>query len=167
MHTSRRDAFQSINQRPIGRVNYLSRSVETLIPRRFGAMVQPAAMAWPPKRSSTPGWRLATRSSASRRWKPAIERPEPLSGPSAPRAKTKVGPVQPVLQARRRRCRPRLRGSRGRTAPAAGGGSSPSVEQRLAAIASACSRMPASTSRRSRLMASSCAPVRRRAPGRR
>ena len=31
------------------------------------AIVQPAAMAWPPKRSSTPGWRLATRSSASRR----------------------------------------------------------------------------------------------------
>jgi glutamyl-tRNA(Gln) amidotransferase subunit D len=34
MHTSRRDAFQSINQRPIGRVNYLSRSVETFIPYR-------------------------------------------------------------------------------------------------------------------------------------
>ena len=31
------------------------------------ARVQPAAIAWPPKRSSTPGWRLATRSSASRR----------------------------------------------------------------------------------------------------
>ncbi|MNK74279.1 hypothetical protein D3C87_937880 [compost metagenome] len=31
------------------------------------ATVQPAAIAWPPKRSSTPGWRLATRSSASRR----------------------------------------------------------------------------------------------------
>ena len=34
MHTSRRDAFQSINQSPIGRVNYLTRSVETFIPYR-------------------------------------------------------------------------------------------------------------------------------------
>ena len=37
---------------------------------------------------SAPGSRLLTRSSASRRWKPAIERPEPLSSPSLPRAKT-------------------------------------------------------------------------------
>jgi hypothetical protein len=37
------------------------------------------------------GVALATRSSASRRWKPGIERPEPLSGRPAPRAKTKVG----------------------------------------------------------------------------
>jgi glutamyl-tRNA(Gln) amidotransferase subunit D len=34
MHTSRRDAFHSINQSPIGRVNYLSRSIETFIPYR-------------------------------------------------------------------------------------------------------------------------------------
>lgn len=34
MHTSRRDAFQSINQSPIGQVNYLSRSIETFIPYR-------------------------------------------------------------------------------------------------------------------------------------
>jgi glutamyl-tRNA(Gln) amidotransferase subunit D len=34
MHTSRRDAFQSINQKPIGRVNYLSRSIETFLPYR-------------------------------------------------------------------------------------------------------------------------------------
>jgi hypothetical protein len=68
------------------------------------ATVQPAAIAWPPKRSSTPGWRLATRSSASRRWKPGIERPEPLSSCSLPgawlAANTKVGPVEAVLDAR-------------------------------------------------------------------
>lgn len=29
MHTSRRDAFQSINQHPLGRVDYLSRKIET------------------------------------------------------------------------------------------------------------------------------------------
>lgn len=34
MHTSRRDAFWSINQRPIGKVDYLTRSIETFIPYR-------------------------------------------------------------------------------------------------------------------------------------
>ncbi len=34
MHTSRRDAFQSINQSTIGRVDYLSRSIKTFIPYR-------------------------------------------------------------------------------------------------------------------------------------
>jgi glutamyl-tRNA(Gln) amidotransferase subunit D len=34
MHTSRRDAFQSINQHPLGRVDYLSRKVETYLPYR-------------------------------------------------------------------------------------------------------------------------------------
>jgi glutamyl-tRNA(Gln) amidotransferase subunit D len=34
MHTSRRDAFQSINQSSIGRVNYLTRSIKTFIPYR-------------------------------------------------------------------------------------------------------------------------------------
>jgi len=34
MHTSRRDAFQSINQHPLGRVDYLSREVETYLPYR-------------------------------------------------------------------------------------------------------------------------------------
>jgi len=34
MHTSRRDAFQSINQMPLGKVDYLSRKVETFQPYR-------------------------------------------------------------------------------------------------------------------------------------
>jgi len=34
MHTSRRDAFWSINRRPIGKVDYLSRCIETFIPYR-------------------------------------------------------------------------------------------------------------------------------------
>lgn len=34
MHTSRRDAFQSINQPPLGKVDYLSRKVETFQPYR-------------------------------------------------------------------------------------------------------------------------------------
>ena len=34
---------------------------------------------------------LATRSSASRKWKPSIERPEPLSSPPPPRANTIAG----------------------------------------------------------------------------
>lgn len=34
MHTSRRDAFQSINQPPLGRVDYSSRRVETFLPYR-------------------------------------------------------------------------------------------------------------------------------------
>jgi len=34
MHTSRRDAFQSINQPPLGRVDYLSRKVQTFQPYR-------------------------------------------------------------------------------------------------------------------------------------
>jgi glutamyl-tRNA(Gln) amidotransferase subunit D len=34
MHTSRRDAFWSINQHPIGRVDYATRCIETLIPYR-------------------------------------------------------------------------------------------------------------------------------------
>jgi hypothetical protein len=38
-------------------------------------------MAWPPKRSIRSGCRLVTRSSASRRCRPGIERPEPLSSP--------------------------------------------------------------------------------------
>ncbi|VVB67833.1 Glutamyl-tRNA(Gln) amidotransferase subunit D [uncultured archaeon] len=34
MHTSRRDAFQSMNQPPIGKVDYLNRTIETFIPYR-------------------------------------------------------------------------------------------------------------------------------------
>jgi len=34
MHTSRRDAFQSINQPPLGRVDYRTRKVETALPYR-------------------------------------------------------------------------------------------------------------------------------------
>jgi glutamyl-tRNA(Gln) amidotransferase subunit D len=34
MHTSRRDAFQSINQSPLGKVDYLSRKIETYQPYR-------------------------------------------------------------------------------------------------------------------------------------
>jgi glutamyl-tRNA(Gln) amidotransferase subunit D len=44
MHTSRRDAFQSINQRPIGRVNYLTRSIETFIPYRHRGEAKLAVM---------------------------------------------------------------------------------------------------------------------------
>jgi glutamyl-tRNA(Gln) amidotransferase subunit D len=44
MHTSRRDAFQSINQRPIGRVNYLSRNIETFIPYRRRGETELAVM---------------------------------------------------------------------------------------------------------------------------
>src|SRR6266699_4490094 len=56
-----------------------------------GRSVRPAAAACPPKRRSRCGSRFATRSSASRRCKPAIERPEPRisSGPAG--AKAKVG----------------------------------------------------------------------------
>ena len=55
----------------------------------------------------------------------------------------------------RRRCRPRLRGSRGRTAPARRRRLRLRSAAARSSSASACSRMPASTSRRSRLMASS------------
>ena len=129
------------------------------------ASVQPAAIAWPPKRSSSPGWRLLTRSSASRRWKPGIERPEPLSTPVGAAREDEGRPVQAVLHAAgddadhalvERRVEQRQR--RRRVAVGASAARS---------AASACSRMPASTSRRSRLMASSCAASRRRAPGRR
>ncbi|OPY49755.1 MAG: Glutamyl-tRNA(Gln) amidotransferase subunit D [Methanosaeta sp. PtaU1.Bin060] len=34
MHTSRRDAFQSMNQPPIGRVDYLDRKISTFVPYR-------------------------------------------------------------------------------------------------------------------------------------
>ncbi len=34
MHTSRRDAFQSINQQPLGKVDYLSREIKTFQPYR-------------------------------------------------------------------------------------------------------------------------------------
>jgi glutamyl-tRNA(Gln) amidotransferase subunit D len=34
MHTSRRDAFQSMNQQPLGRVDYLTRKVQTFLPYR-------------------------------------------------------------------------------------------------------------------------------------
>jgi glutamyl-tRNA(Gln) amidotransferase subunit D len=44
MHTSRRDAFQSINQSPIGRVNYLTRSIETFIPYRHRGEAKLAVM---------------------------------------------------------------------------------------------------------------------------
>lgn len=40
MHTSRRDAFQSINQPPIGRVEYLNRRIETQIPYRRRGQVE-------------------------------------------------------------------------------------------------------------------------------
>jgi hypothetical protein len=49
---------------------------------------------------STPGWRLLTRSSASRRWKPAIERPEPFSSRRAER-EHEGRAVQAVFQAAR------------------------------------------------------------------
>ena len=47
MHTSRRDAFQSINQMPLGKVDYLSRKVETFQPcrrRREAALELQACM---------------------------------------------------------------------------------------------------------------------------
>jgi glutamyl-tRNA(Gln) amidotransferase subunit D len=40
MHTSRRDAFQSINCRPIGQVDYLARKIETFIPHRQRGQVE-------------------------------------------------------------------------------------------------------------------------------
>jgi len=40
MHTSRRDAFQSINQPPIGRVDYLSRQIRTFLPYRHRGEVE-------------------------------------------------------------------------------------------------------------------------------
>ncbi len=40
MHTSRRDAFQSMNQPPIGRVDYLTRKIETFIPYRHRGEVE-------------------------------------------------------------------------------------------------------------------------------
>jgi len=40
MHTSRRDAFRSINEHPIGKVDYLSRSVETFIDHRHRGEVE-------------------------------------------------------------------------------------------------------------------------------
>jgi glutamyl-tRNA(Gln) amidotransferase subunit D len=40
MHTSRRDAFQSMNQSPIGRVDYLTRKIETFIPYRHRGEVE-------------------------------------------------------------------------------------------------------------------------------
>jgi hypothetical protein len=54
-------------------------------------IVRPAAIAWPPNLSIRLGARFDTRSSASRRWKPGIERPEPLIQPSAPGANVIVG----------------------------------------------------------------------------
>ena len=40
MHTSRRDAFQSVNQPPIGRVDYRSRKIQTFIPYRHRGEVE-------------------------------------------------------------------------------------------------------------------------------
>jgi len=40
MHTSRRDAFQSINQPPIGRVDYITRKIETFIPYKHRGDVE-------------------------------------------------------------------------------------------------------------------------------
>lgn len=40
MHTSRRDAFQSMNQPPIGRVNYSDRKVHTFVPYRSRGEVE-------------------------------------------------------------------------------------------------------------------------------
>ncbi|MNR22361.1 hypothetical protein D3C85_1393090 [compost metagenome] len=53
--------------------------------------VSPAAIACPPNFTSKPGCRFDTRSSASRRWNPGIERPEPLICSSSPGAKVMVG----------------------------------------------------------------------------
>jgi glutamyl-tRNA(Gln) amidotransferase subunit D len=40
MHTSRRDAFQSVNQPPIGRVDYRSRKIQTFTPYRHRGEVE-------------------------------------------------------------------------------------------------------------------------------
>jgi len=40
MHTSRRDAFQSINQAPLGKVDYLTRKIQTFQPYRRGGEVK-------------------------------------------------------------------------------------------------------------------------------
>jgi glutamyl-tRNA(Gln) amidotransferase subunit D len=44
MHTSRRDAFQSMNQPPIGKVDYLTRKIETIGPYRRRGEVELAVM---------------------------------------------------------------------------------------------------------------------------
>jgi glutamyl-tRNA(Gln) amidotransferase subunit D len=44
MHTSRRDAFQSMNQPPIGKVDYLTRKIETFGPYRRRGEVELAVM---------------------------------------------------------------------------------------------------------------------------
>ncbi|MDD4652306.1 MAG: Glu-tRNA(Gln) amidotransferase subunit GatD, partial [Methanothrix sp.] len=44
MHTSRRDAFQSMNQPPIGKVDYLTRKIETFGPYRRRGVVELAVM---------------------------------------------------------------------------------------------------------------------------
>ena len=121
------------------------------------AMVQPAAIAWPPKRSSTSGWRLATRSSASRRWKPGIERPEPLSSCSLPgaalAANTKLGRCS--LSFSRLATMPTTPSWKSASNTHSAGGGSSLASNRPSAMAKACSRMPPSMSRRSRLMLSS------------
>ena len=51
----------------------------------------PAAIAWPPKRLMSSGWRAAMPSSTSRMWMPGTERAEPRSAPSSLRANAMTG----------------------------------------------------------------------------
>ena len=52
---------------------------------------RPAAIAWPPKRLMSSGWRVAMPSSTSRMWMPGTERAEPRNVPSALRANAMTG----------------------------------------------------------------------------
>ena len=80
--------------------------------------VQPAAIAWPPKRSSTPRVALGHQVERIAQVKAGDRAARALEQPVGAAREDEGRPVQPVLQARRRRCRPRLRGTAGRTATA-------------------------------------------------
>ena len=127
--------------------------------------LMPAAIAWPPKRSIRPGLAASTRASASRMWKPGIERAEPrsMSLPGSPGANATTGrcrrsfifdatrPITPGCQsASNRQCA--MRGA------AAESGSEASA---LSASPTIC----CCTARRSALMPSSTCASSRACPG--
>jgi hypothetical protein len=99
---------------------------------------------WRGRRSAAaPGVALADQVQRVAQVEAGIERPEPFSRPSArARRRRWAGAAGPSRG--RRRCRPRLHGRRGRTAPARGGASWPAGSGFSASSSSsACSRMPA------------------------
>ena len=114
-------------------------------------------MAWPPNARSTPGCALADEVERVAQVEAGDRPPRALEQPVLAAREDEGRPVHAAPSGARRRCRPRLRGSRGRTASAPRQRAQSSAGSSASSSASACSRMPASTSRRSRLMASSCA----------